>query len=62
MTNRATEGRMKEETKYRKEDRHTFSVADEFHNKFHYVVQEGTLQTRFLPFFSRVLHYAKKSF
>ena len=28
---------MKEEAKYRKEDRHICSVADEFHNKSHYV-------------------------
>ena len=32
--------KMKKEKKYRKEYRHTSSVADELHNKFHYVVQE----------------------
>ena len=51
---------MKEGTKYQKEDRHTYSVADEFLTNS--TTTKKILRKAFLVvrFSSRVLHYVKK--
>ena len=42
---------MKEEAKYRKEDRDTYRVADEFHNKFYYNEEDFTKRVSLCPFY-----------